>query len=111
MKMFITDYGEFSKGKSVEQMHHINVHIRGVALVPKKGFREIVSGGRSEGSAYGKFDRENQLYTTYQRIVFRPTSETAKLTISDWASDDDPGGPEGQELAFNFIEVQPYLED
>ena len=109
--MFVTDYGEFSKGKSVKQMHHMNVHIKGVVLVPEKGFREIISGGWSEDSASGKFNDENQLYTTYRRIVFRSTREAATLTISDWASDKKPGGLIGQELAFNFIQVQPYLKD
>ena len=88
-----------------------NAGLEGVAVVCEKGFREIISGGWSDGSASGKFDGENQLYTTYQRIVFRPTSEAATLTISDWASDKKLGGPIGQELAFNFIQVQPYLED
>ncbi len=35
----------------------------------------------------------------------------ATLTVSDWATDTQPGGPLGQELIYNFIEVQPYLED
>jgi len=50
LKVFITDYGEFRKGKSVKQTHHMNVNIEGVAIVPEKGFREIIGGGWSEGS-------------------------------------------------------------
>jgi hypothetical protein len=46
----------------------------------------------------------------YHWRVFRATATQARLTVSDWASDQDPGGPEDQELMFNFIEVQPYLE-
>ena len=111
LTVFVTDYGEFSKGKSVKQKHHMNIDITGVTVVPEKGVREIISGGWSEGSATNMFDGDNQLYMTYQRIVFCPTSDTATLTISDWESDKKSSGPVGQELAFNFIQVQPYLED
>jgi hypothetical protein len=43
--------------------------------------------------------------------VFRAKGTTAKLTISDWAGDSDPGGPIGQELMYNFIEIQPYYSE
>lgn len=46
----------------------------------------------------------------YHFEVFRAKGERARLTVSDWASAAEPGGPAGQELMFNFIEVQPYLE-
>ncbi len=46
----------------------------------------------------------------YHRLVFRPRSRTAQLTIADWPTPTDPGPPEVQELACNFLEVQPYLE-
>ena len=110
LKMYITDYGDLSHERSVKKTHHTNVRVEGVKLVPAKCFREVIGSGMC-GHNHGKFDREHQLYVTYQRIVFRTTKETANLTISDWASDEEPGGPIGQELAFNFIAMQPYLED
>jgi len=48
---------------------------------------------------------------TYHWRVFRAESKTARLTVSDWANDDKPGGPIGQEMAFNFIQIQPYLPE
>ena len=63
------------------------------------------------GHMYPPFDRENNLYVTYHRVVFRARGTTATLTISDWASETEPGGPIGRRLMHNFIEVQPYLED
>ena len=39
----------------------------------------------------------------------RADSPTARLTISDWADERTPGGPVGQELMHNFIQVQPYM--
>jgi hypothetical protein len=47
----------------------------------------------------------------YHFWVFRAKDRTAKLTISDWADERETGGPIGQELMVNFVEVQPYLED
>ena len=46
----------------------------------------------------------------YHRIVFRARRERARLVISDWARREQPGGPVGQEMICNLIEVQPYLE-
>ena len=42
-------------------------------------------------------------------IAHRADGETARLTVSDWKSDTEPGGPIGQAMMFNFIELQPYL--
>ena len=62
------------------------------------------------GAILGKFDAKHNAYMTYHWRVFRANGKTARLTISDWASADDPGGPIGQELMANFIEVEPYFE-
>jgi len=56
------------------------------------------------------YNRTHPAYFNFHRVVFRPTSRTAELVISDWAAPTDPGGPFGQEIAFNFVEVQPFLE-
>lgn len=45
----------------------------------------------------------------YHWRVFKAKETTAKLTVTDWQDDQHPGGPIGQELMFNFVEVQPYL--
>jgi hypothetical protein len=58
----------------------------------------------------GEYNREHPAYFTYDRLVFRPRSSEATLTLSDWVSPEAPGGPAGQELAVNFVEVQPFLE-
>ena len=58
----------------------------------------------------GPYTRENPAHFNFHRIVFRPKATTARLTISDWVSDNEAGGPAGQEIAFNFVEVQPFHE-
>jgi len=55
------------------------------------------------------FSREDPPFLDYHYKVFRAAGTSAHLTIADWASEADPGGPIGQELMFGFIEVQPYL--
>lgn len=86
------------------------------------------------------FDRENKYWMNYHQRIFRANGTEAKLAISDWASDPStprqaqglersrkassprrrsgqarqakagrPAGA-GQELMFNFLEVQPYLD-
>ncbi len=47
----------------------------------------------------------------YHWRVFRAKSATARLTVSDWKSAAEAGGPIGQELIFNFLELQPYLSE
>ena len=118
LKLLVADHQDLLGGKSVRRKHQVGIQIDNAALVPYKSFQET----------YGS----DKLWTTYYFLVFRAGSETATLTISDWVSDDHPpwpsewglqldigewtkpakpGGPTGQELMFNFIELQPYLAD
>jgi hypothetical protein len=52
---------------------------------------------------------ETKTYFNHIRRVFRPLGESAKLVISDWETDGQPGGPIGQELILNFVEVEPFF--
>jgi DUF971 family protein len=110
VKMFTADYGELKKGKSANETHHVTIGIDGVDLIPEKEFHQLYPSSLG-GVVQGPFNVANSMYLTYHRVVFRAKSTTALLTISDWASATDPGGPIGQQLMYNFVEVQPYLED
>ena len=72
-----------------------------------------VEGARVEtGNRYHHvFPVRRGVRLNYWWRVFRAESTTARLIVSDWQSEDEPGGPIGQELVYNFVEVQPYLED
>ena len=109
LKMFVTDYGDFSAGKSARKTHHISINIDRAEVIRQKSFRQVVS--NSSAHQYRPFTRDNPLFMTYCRLVFRARSEETKLTISDWPSSATRGGPIGQELAFNNIQIQPYLEE
>ena len=50
-------------------------------------------------------------YFTYAERVFVARGETAKLVVSDWADEKQPGGAIGQELMCNFVELQSYLKE
>lgn len=109
VKMFTADYDELKQGNSTKNPHSININIADTEMVPAKGFHQLFPSGLA-GHSYGPFTRKNNLYLTYHRIVFRARASEALLTISDWANEKEPGGPIGQQLMHNFIEVQPYLE-
>jgi len=109
LKMFVTDYGEYRRGKSVKRAHGTRVQLADVEIVPGESFREVWPSGMA-GHAFGPFNRKNNLYITYHVIVFRARKDRSRLVVSDWTDATTPGGPTGQELAFNFIEVQPFLE-
>ena len=35
---------------------------------------------------------------------------SSRLCLSDWAKAGEPGGPVGQQMMVNFVEVQPVLD-
>ena len=112
VKMFSGDYDEMKAGKSTPfQTHPVSITVEGADPVPEKEFHQLFGSGRA-GHVFGQFTGgANSLYMTYHRAVFRATSADARLIVSDWPNPGEPGGRVGQRMMYNFIEVQPYLED
>jgi hypothetical protein len=108
LKMITADYGDLTEGRSVQQKHAVSVRIDGVEWVPEKCFQSVIPNNYAHGM--GPFNAQHNAWLNYHWKVFRAQGPTAKLTISDWANPTDPSGPAGQELMYNFIEVQPYFE-
>ena len=80
----------------------------GVDLQPTNSFRRVMpclSTLKVEG-----VDPQHLAYTTYGQLMFRPKSDKAELTFSDW-KDGKPAGPAGQRIGFNFVEIKPYFEE
>ncbi|MDZ4858378.1 MAG: LamG domain-containing protein [Candidatus Hydrogenedentes bacterium] len=101
VKMLAADHQAMQQGMDWTRAPiatHARVTIVGAELLPDRSF--ISSVGSERGPQM--FD--------YHRLVFRANNRTATLKISDWASDEAPVGAIGQELMFNFIEVQPYFD-
>jgi hypothetical protein len=109
LKLVTADYQELQQGKSHEQKHAVSIVLDGVTLLPGKAFQYAIASNYAH--QLGDFTAQNPAWMNYHFRVFRVTDQTAKLTISDWTSPEAPGGPIGQELMFNFIELQPYFEE
>jgi hypothetical protein len=109
LKMVTADYGELQQGKSVEQKHAVSIALDGVTLLPKRSIQQAVASNYAH--QLGAFKEQNPAWMNYHFRVFRANGPTAKLAISDWANPEAPSGPIGQELMFNFIELQPYFEE
>jgi len=104
LKLIAADIGQLHEKQSIG----LHVDIDGVEKLDKYGFEYVYPSCYSH--EVGPYTRENPAYFQFHRLVFRAASETAKLTISDWASPTSPEGPAGQAIAFNFVEVQPFHE-
>jgi len=78
-----------------------SVVLEGVDVDAKRSFTEIYSSTP---------EPKIPVWITYHWRVFRAKAATAKLIISDWPSEKEPGVPFGQEQTFNFLEIQPYHE-
>lgn len=80
------------------QKHAVSINLQNVDLIPDKSIQYVYRGNQRR-------------YFNYHYRVFRATAGQAILTVSDWLNDNDPGGPVGQEIICNFIELQPYLDE
>ena len=112
MKLITADYDHLVKEVSRKQMHAVTIKLDGVDILPgpRNSFQYIFP--NCYAHKLGKFGRDYRYWMNYYWRVFRATGSTAKLTISDWKDDPahaGPGGPIGQKLMYNMIEVQPYL--
>lgn len=83
--------------KPVTVQHALRVQLDQVEVIPERTYVYL-------GKA-GKACRAN-----LHRIVFRARTHATMLTLSDWASEKEMGGPAGQELAVNFVQLKPYFE-
>lgn len=102
MKMFSCDYDDLvdPKPKKIEEANTVaTVTIDGVDIDSKRSFTEVYSSSP---------EPKIPICIRYYWKVFRAKGKTAQLTVSDWKDDKAPGGPIGQEQAFNFLEVEPY---
>lgn len=106
MRLITGDYQDLINGISRETKHTVSIDLAGVALLdaPEYSLQHIGS-----WFGYGPFTLERPYYMNLHWRVFRALDTTATLTITDWQDEDTPGGPIGQELIHNHIEVQPYF--
>ena len=103
MKMFSCDYKDLVNPKTrLEEIQPMgSVTIEGVEVDAKRSFTEVYASNP---------EPKIPVCITYHWKVFRAKARTAKLKICDWRNEKEPGGAAGQELTFNFVEVEPYNE-
>ena len=102
-RMMTCDYKNMSK----EEKHAVTINFENVTLVPEKCFAHLFP--NPPWGRYPPYDGEtNKAWINYHWHLFRANGKTARVTITDWAGDHEPGGPIGQQLMFNYIQVHPY---
>jgi len=104
-RMITGEYKDLTK----KEKHAVSIKLEGVEVMPEKSFTYVFPNCYSHG--YRQYNRQNRAWMNYHWILFRARSATAKLTVSDWQSDKEPGGPIGQGIMYNFLQVHPYFED
>jgi hypothetical protein len=109
LRFFTGNYQDYLAGKSNAYQHGVAATITGATLVPEKCFQAVTKSNYAH--TYGQFDRTNPYRMNYHQLVFIPQGKTARLTLSDWKSAVEAGGPEGEEIIWNFVQVQPYFAE
>ena len=81
----------------------ISIALEGTEMIDALCFQAVYRGSSScRDSSTGR--SYSGPYLNYHRLVFRAAGRTGELTICD----SGPGETENQELACNFVELQPY---
>lgn len=101
-------YSGDAKDLAVRQKHAVAVALHNVEVLAEKSFQHVFA--NCYDHSYGPYNRDHRAWMNYHWIIFRAKGEQATLRISDWATPKEPGGPLGQELITNFVEIQPYEE-
>ena len=109
LRFFTGNYQDLINEKSRSYKHTVSVKIENVEIVAEKSFQSLIK------SCYAhrvkSFNRNKPYRSNYHQRVFRAKDKTARLALSDWGSENKPGGPEREELIWNFIQVQPYFPE
>jgi hypothetical protein len=100
--MFVADFQDLS----VRQKCSLRVEVGNAEVLRDKSFVHVFPNCYSHHE--GPFNDRHQAWMNYHWIVFRAKGGETGLSIFDWASPSAPGGPPGQQLMVNFVQVQPY---
>ena len=97
-RMMTSDYNDLSQ----REEHTVNIHLHPVTVISERSFTSIFPDASFVDVTTQK------TWLNYHRVLFRAKGKTARVTISDWANDNEPVAPIGQELLLNYIQVHPY---
>jgi len=85
----------------VQKVTPLEIKTVGAKMLPRFAFNCAYPSCYSHES--GPYSSQNPAWFTFHRAVFRASGPTPELIISD-------NGEAGAETAFNFVEVQPFVE-
>ena len=110
IKMITADWRDIYQGRSKKKPTRLRIGLAGATMESRHRTNYWFTFPINWGNKLGEFNYQNRAYLTYHWYVFRAEAAQALLTISDWLKNNEPGGPIGQEVMVNFVEVQPYFE-
>jgi len=118
IKLITADYQNFLNGKSQYEKHAVSIRIDNADIVEKKSFQQVicpdfdmVAARKRKFFPFPKFNSYDPVWLNLHQKIFRAKGKQARLIISDWLNDKEPGGPIGQELMYNFVQIQPYYDE
>jgi len=106
VKMITADYDDLMQRRSRKATNAVAIRIDG-AEVLEGSFQYTYRNAMGPSCFRGK----SRFWMNYHYLRFRAKGDTARLVISDWKDEKNPGGPVGQETMLNDIEIQPFVEE
>ena len=107
-KMISADCRNIIAEKSLKKKDAISIRIENADLIPgpRRNFQSTYA--NHPGHTRGKFKGAYHAFMNYHWYIFRAKGTSAKFIISDNAPN-VPAAKVGDEVMFNFVEVQPYF--
>jgi hypothetical protein len=111
LALLIGDYQDLLSGRSRKERFRVSIQIKNADMLP--GTHNSFTSLRKSwvNKNFPKFPYSSPYWFNYCWRVFRARGTTAELIVSDWENPEKPGGNIGRELIYNFIEIQPFLEE
>ncbi|MCY3738428.1 MAG: LamG domain-containing protein [Gemmatimonadaceae bacterium] len=111
VRLWVGDYAELLAGESRDEPRAVGLRVDGAEAWDGWYRSQAFEGDEFTFASYlPPFSADNRYHFRIHQRVFRAQGPTARLVVEDWKSDSEPGGPVGQELMFNMIDVHPYFE-
>ncbi|MCX6621710.1 MAG: hypothetical protein NTY38_11675, partial [Acidobacteria bacterium] len=108
VELITADYQDIKAGRSAEKSHAVSIAIEGATPVPELSYHSVPL--RSPFSHAQLPFLNGPAWLNHHRLAFRATKPEARPVLSDWASATDAGGEAGQELMWNYVQLEPYFE-